>query len=726
MGLLIKLKNGDTQLKSLKFGKDQPGGGDSNQPFIKKSIDQDSKNPAFYNDFILRGGIEAPLSAAEDVVRLTKYFFNTNNPSGFLFTAKQNILSRSGTKTEASRGVAYLGGGLNEGVYTPLSTLAEAGVGFLGIHLNKQGIDPTGLIPSLSIKNYQDAIKQNQLIGPFRPDSNRLTSLSTLIPENRSANNFSFVKGYGLNVGNSIVSYTGGSDSVIGIGTTNIKFATDNAGVPLKTLTPKPEGYLTPNKTYFVSTGSVYKPGELVKNPDKYLDDELTNPTPLIPRQDLKDYLVGKRYKSKANDENWQLPISASLIYNSLSTQNIPIQQTQDNPNYLVLGYDSWGYNFFPSIYKSGTLTPIDNFKTYLTKNSTYQTKISPSDISYSSSISQKLKDFGRQLITFPQYNLEVKHNTGVDPTKKYLGFYSSFNTLKVDSGIANEDEDKWKDLQSKPIEGYLANLNKNAGDYEEADGIKTLNNPYRVGGRGISFDFRLVDRKKRGFKDYPTPYDYITNGGSDYSTSGSLETLDRIYYNSSGSKRESNSIASGNDIIKFRITIVNPTSPSDSSNTLNFRAYIDDFSDSYGADWGSQTYMGRGEKFYKYNSFTRDISLGFTIVADNFSSLDTMYSQLNALAASIAPTYTDAGYMAGNLHRLTVGDYLYEQWGIMGGFTYEVIQDSPWEITEGKQVPMYIKVSGIKFTPIHNFRPASYFNGTNKYILQNVTTNNS
>ena len=137
MGLLIKLKNGDTQLKSLKFGKDQPGGGDSNQPFIKKSIEQDSKNPAFYNDFILRGGIEAPLSAAEDVARLTKYFFNFNNPSGFLFTAKQNILSRSGTKTEASRGAAYLGGGLNEGVYTPLSTLAEAGVGFLGIHLNK-------------------------------------------------------------------------------------------------------------------------------------------------------------------------------------------------------------------------------------------------------------------------------------------------------------------------------------------------------------------------------------------------------------------------------------------------------------------------------------------------------------------------------------------------------------------------------------------------------------
>jgi hypothetical protein len=722
MGLLIKLKNGDTQLKSLKFGKDQPGGGDSNQPFIKKSIEQDSKNPAFYNDFILRGGIEAPLSAAEDVARLTKYFFNFNNPSGLLFTAKQNILSRSGTKTEASRGAAYLGGGLNEGAYTPLSTLAEAGVGFLGIHLNKQGIDPTGLIPSLSIKNYQDAIKQNQLIGPFIPENNRLTQLTRLISSSRSENNFSFVKGYGLNVGNSVVSYTGGPDSVIGVGTTYVKFATDNADVPLKTLTPKPAGYLIQNRDYYIPTGSVYKPGQpLVKNPDKYLGDEFTDPTPLIPRQDLNDYLIGKTYKSLQANTKWIYPTQASALYNSVS------KSVDDKvEEVLNLGGDSWELDINTSVYKEKySLIPINSIDSYLT-GSYFTTTRSSGSIVYSSSISQKLKDFGRQLITFPKYNTNIGHYTGVDPTKKYLGFYSSFNTLKVDSGIANKDGDKWKDLQSKPIKGYLANLNKNAGDYEEADGIKTLNNPYRVGGRGISFDFRLVDRKKRGFKDYPTPYDYITTKGSDYSKDEPYKPLDRIYYNSSGSKRLSNPINNGDDIIKFRITIVNPTSPSDSSNTLNFRAYIDDFSDSYGADWGSQTYMGRGEKFYKYNNFTRDISLGFTIVADNSSSLDIMYSQLNALAASIAPTYTNEGYMAGNLHRLTVGDYLYEQWGIMGGFTYEVIQDSPWEITEGKQVPMYIKVSGIKFTPIHNFRPEYDWNGTNKYILQNSATNNS
>jgi hypothetical protein len=755
MGLLIKLKNGDTQLKSLKFGKDQPGGGDSNQPFIKKSIEQDSKNPAFYNDFILRGGIEAPLSAAEDVARLTKYFFNFNNPSGLLFTAKQNILSRSGTKTEASRGAAYLGGGLNEGAYTPLSTLAEAGVGFLGIHLNKQGIDPTGLIPSLSIKNYQDAIKQNQLIGPFIPENNRLTQLTSLVSQSRSENNFSFVKGYGLNIGNSVVSYTGGPDSVIGVGTTYVKFATDNADVPLKTLTPKPAGYLIQNRDYYIPTGSVYKPGQpLVKNPDKYLGDEFTSPVLLTTRQDIDDYLVGKTYKSFQANTKWRVPIGASFEYNFTDKPNSTPPSTfnldefengatttpPDLPieNNLIKGPDSYELYDYASVYKPGTLIPINDVNSYLTGSYFTTTRSSESAI-YSSPINNLLRaagigttpgvsGSGRQIVVDPVYNINLGHfaaigakDTGDTSSGTVLGQYSSKNTLFNDN-LNQAYTTSPKDHK----EGYLANLDKNSGYYYDPKGnLAYVLNQYP---RGIAPDFRKTSRKIRGFNDAPesefTNYDKITDS-SDY-IGENAPLIDKIYYGDNAQKRISAPINSGNDIIKFRITIVNPTSPSDSSNTLNFRAYIDDFSDSYGADWGSQTYMGRGEKFYKYNSFTRDISLGFTIVADNSSSLDTMYSQLNALAASIAPTYTDAGYMAGNLHRLTVGDYLYEQWGIMGGFTYEVIQDSPWEITEGKQVPMYIKVSGIKFTPIHNFRPEYDWNRTNKYLLQNSATNNS
>jgi hypothetical protein len=180
MGLLIKLQDGDTILKSLKFGNDRPGGGDSGQPYIKTPIDRPD-TPALNSDFLLRGGISAPLNAAEDVARLTKYFFDFKNPKGLLFTAKQNILSRVAPKTEASFGPAYGGfakdispktgiisqnqsnGFFNAGIYTPLSTIAEAGIVAFGGHINKQGLDPTGLISSLSIRKYGDiAFANNQ------------------------------------------------------------------------------------------------------------------------------------------------------------------------------------------------------------------------------------------------------------------------------------------------------------------------------------------------------------------------------------------------------------------------------------------------------------------------------------------------------------------------------------------------------------------------------------
>ena len=161
MGLLIKLQDGDTSLKSLKLVTDRPGGGSSGQPYIKNPIDRPDL-PVLNSDFLLRGGISAPFNALEDVIRLTKYFFDFRNPSGLLFTAKQNLLSRVSPKTEASRGIGYAGGLINAGVYTPLSTIAEAGVVAFGGHLNKQGIDPTGLIPSLSVNKYQDIIISNQ------------------------------------------------------------------------------------------------------------------------------------------------------------------------------------------------------------------------------------------------------------------------------------------------------------------------------------------------------------------------------------------------------------------------------------------------------------------------------------------------------------------------------------------------------------------------------------
>ena len=96
---------------------------------------------------------------------------------------------------------------------------------------------------------------------------------------------------------------------------------------------------------------------------------------------------------------------------------------------------------------------------------------------------------------------------------------------------------------------------------------------------------------------------------------------------------------------------------------------------------------------------------------------------------------------MRGNLARLTVGGYLFNQLGIIKSITYTVPEESPWEIAitdEGKydsnvkELPHMIKVSGFSFIPIQSFVPqkALFDKKTNaqtaRYIALNNGTNNN
>ena len=108
----------------------------------------------------------------------------------------------------------------------------------------------------------------------------------------------------------------------------------------------------------------------------------------------------------------------------------------------------------------------------------------------------------------------------------------------------------------------------------------------------------------------------------------------------------------------------------------MNFRSYIDSFSDAYNSKWKDITYMGRGESFKKYDGFSRDISMAFTVVAHSQAEMCGIYEKLNTLASSVAPTYTAAGYMAGNIAKLTVGGYVREEYGIINSFTYDVPEE--------------------------------------------------
>ena len=173
------------------------------------------------------------------------------------------------------------------------------------------------------------------------------------------------------------------------------------------------------------------------------------------------------------------------------------------------------------------------------------------------------------------------------------------------------------------------------------------------------------------------------------------------------------------NDLVKFRIGVINNKNPKEKT-YIHFRAFIDSFSDNYSAEWNSERYMGRGEKFYRYGGFDRNINLDWTVAAQSKEELMIQYKKLNYLASVLAPDYTEAGYMAGNLVTLTLGGWCYEQPGFITSLNLSVPQESPWEIaipdTDNgenilsdemvKEMPHMVKVTGFNFTPIHNFVP--------------------
>jgi hypothetical protein len=226
----------------------------------------------------------------------------------------------------------------------------------------------------------------------------------------------------------------------------------------------------------------------------------------------------------------------------------------------------------------------------------------------------------------------------------------------------------------------------------------------------------------------------YVGNNRTDY-TKGNFEPVDKInalpLYQSNKVKNTND--APVNDLIKFRIASVNNDDPN-LSVYMHFRAFIDSFSDSYGTQWSGERYPGRGEEFFRYGGFTRGISLSFTVAAQSKQELIPMYKKLNFLASNTMNDYSPSGYMRAPFIKLTIGGYLYEQFGFLKSINYGWEMAAPFEIginTEGKydssvkELPHVIRVTGFEFQPIYDFLPqkqTNIYNGASTKEIGEVT----
>jgi hypothetical protein len=700
--------------KSIPFGKDRPGGGSSKQPYVTKPLTNDSKNPAFYSDFLIRGGILAPLAAAQDTLRLTKYFTDVNNPAGILFATKQNILSRVGVKTEAVKpNAAYLGGVLNEGVYLPTSTVAQALVGFTGTTLNKQGIDPTGLIPFLAIEKYQEAVykkNQFQVAGTSIPKS--VQRKVDKINQNIIKTNDGLIQ-----TQKDLASQTAYSPSQP---SSNIIDRVSINAISNKFNKLKQQQFESDVKWDQIKEGRLTKRVNNLEDELDGLQDKLSDT--------LQNRLLKLWNKFGLNPNNESLISNSSTLLSygggpgsalGFSKTKIKFATSNDGETPLRTGYvmvDPYagiGYlNHSPGNPIVYGLDPIFNGKQlYSSVYKQYQKK--------NPSVTEE-QYFGKT-----EYFLNYDGKDNIQPWNIKPSNNSTLNEQQLASQELNINSETLEDFrtlipQTDKTVSFLSPTSNYPQDFEKRFNL--------TGGTGISAGNRNRNRSN------PLSGSLTPNS----STSQPLDSVTAYPIYKSEFKNGSRYGQYGqegleelNDIVEFSIAILN----NDDQNKpeqgiiglsyrkyMHFRAFIDNVQDSYTAEWNGIKYMGRGEKFYKYGGFERQMSLGFTVVAQSKDELNIMYDKLNFLASSLAPEYLDSltsGYMCGNIAYITLGDYIYDQPGIITSLTYDIPEESPWEINRdtkfvsgsavsgtARQLPHMIKVT-LNFTPIQKFRPS-------------------
>lgn len=690
--------NGTTpNLKNIPYGRDRLNGGSSNQPYIQTPIpDGTSTLSILNNDFIWRGGIGAPLNSAQDVERLTKMFADTKTPSGLLFITKQEALSRSAVRTQVSPN------GINGGVYSPLNTLAQAGIIAFGGHFNKQGVNPFDETGAYSNNKNLYGVK----VTPTQDYlDNRLYGLYN---EKILNNKFSTpgLKGFATNpIKNNplLISYSGGPGPALGIGKTNIRFADQRTGInnPLATTNPI---YFYGNSTGSISIDSDNKRvGGLVIDVYK----------PWILSTDYNVYNVNTKGSGKAELTTFTSIILPDFDINVAQKYGTSLQNNTSQPQHI--GSASKKYN------PTNTVRTVSSrYLSYLKSIDDSKTNLFPEDF-YNT---EGDKIYADNVYTT---NIEVSKDGNIKYT--YLQPTKSKAIINAQGTYVYDQ----KDIASTPSSYKTYGFSPKIQDFREVlrtktthpGGVTAISQSIQSGQLTEAPDYAKYNLEKRvniGGPDGSGPgaranksYANYTKGviypGGQNGITGPLDKINAlpIYYS-----ENIDSSKPINDLVKFRIAVINNETPT-LKDFIHFRAFLDSISDSYSATWDPVRYLGRGENFYTYNGYTRQISLSWTVAAQSKQELAPMYRKLNFLASTLTPDYQGYGYMKGNLVQLTIGGYLYEQPGFITGLTYTMDEDVPWEIglsAEGgddisvKELTHIIRVTGFNFTPIQRFRP--------------------
>ena len=646
MAPIIGLKDRETLLKSLRFGNDVKGGGDSGQPFIKKDFADEGGlgsdlinglTQQTYGDFPIRGNTAAIIKTAEDAIRIGK--FTTSFPQGLLFVTKQDGLQRSNPLIET----AEQSGLRNTQQYSVGNMLRQVAVQGSGVDFPQAGIgvkqlqDPKNkyaYIVSHKEKNENRLLNLRFLKSPYQNESD-LSLFSTPQAETERNN-------LGLSIDNSnalMFDYEGGPGSVYGLGNTLISYATDDKGNPINTFNaPK---YIGP---YVTEDGTQSRP--------------ISTDSSFFRRFD-----VLSDNKGKATFINVPELIGEINIDNTLGETNANID-TNNAPLFIGPYQGTNGKQITPDPYRSSPFyigwnkeivdikEAIDKAKETIdyTNKSYYKEEITITNTSVLGKNNITPFIIGNKVDEEQTRTGDIFYDGKIDVPRRE-GFNRTFFSNAMTYGkLLEQPQQKPASLNGKPLPIYAK------GERYAID----------LDGRGNTIGDYYAREKRIGAGAV---------GKSDDINMLSIYSNEENPFNSPETQYGNKA----RDLIKFGFEHMCNNCPK--TTKVHFRAFITSFSDNHNAEWQGTKYAGRGENFYTYQGFDRSVQLGFLVAAQSKEEMKPLWQKLNFLVSGLYPDYTENGYMRGNLTRFTLGEYFYRTPGIITNLNITIEQDYAWEI---------------------------------------------
>jgi hypothetical protein len=627
-----------TDLKSLKYGSDRLGGGDSGLPYIKKDINTANTGEKF-DDGLVRGGVvNAAIASAVDTTRIAKFL--TDLPKGPLFIVKQVGLQLSNPRLEVPKNPANIASGLPDNVLSVgtngllqptrvynlgLNTLAQVPINFLGLHINRHGILPV----QTDASKYEAIVTANNDLGGSSK-FNRLVRLTDKFKLGDRTSN--------LTIDRRITNTLNTIFQAVSLVT----------GTPIKPLKVNPQDLIIDD--YAAGPGSVYGIGRTLIN--RYSNTEDGFRINLLTT-------FSKDYAGKTRNQTTGIPQPVNFSQNkgtgpnSISTYS---EITKIEPNDINASINLNTIQYNPALKTYATLQKQVNQQQQL-KNPNKLTTI----------------ESGSSLINIP---------------------YNQFGIYVTNRGAGDGDLNANNDVFN--VGNYFTSTNQPKIGYVNSYGDKVIIN--KQNWNAASRAVRVGSGRTDSINLTPLFKAGIGNDNSVVTIGNNTYTI--------------------NDLCKFRIEAIDGDDPSKSIFMI-FRAYLTDLSDDVSADWNDIKYAGRGEKFYIYSGFSRKINISFKVAALSAKEMEPMYQKLNNLMGNLMPDYTPgntggfpgttSGVMRGPLVRMTIGNWIDSQPGVLNSLSYKVPQDSPWEIALNEPtlggskemvLPHIVEVN-LSFTPI-------------------------